>query len=58
VRQTVLGAAAISDGRAIAFYLTAVAGSVSPGPAAAAGGAPSAVIGVLTALRDLGARAE
>ena len=58
VRQTVLGAAAISDGRAIAFYITAMAGSVSPGPAAAAGGAPSAVIGVLTALRDLGARAE
>jgi hypothetical protein len=58
VRQTILGAAELSGGRSVAFYLTSVAGAEPQPPVATAGERPSRVVPLLAQLRAMGARAR
>jgi hypothetical protein len=58
VRQTIVGAAAVSGERAVAFYLTSVAGAASSGRPPTARDASTTVSALLAQLRTLGARAR
>lgn len=57
-RQTVFGAAAITDGRSIAYYFTVAAGYALDGQVSPPGEHPTEVDAFFTQLRDHGARAD